>query len=820
MGEVPGEIKNNEQEEMTEEVEELEEEVLEEEEPEERIEKVEKIGKILERTRTLPPKLDLIIRTAAILIGIYEILFIFNFNLTLYDFFAKMGFDLAFLKITFQTKQSEAFVLAMILLITFLIYPSRKNEKELSRVPIYDYILAILGLVGTFYLFFVYPQYAEYANVYMHDVIFGILTIVLVLEATRRSMGWVLPVVVIAFLVYGFYLINFDIIRFTQQLYFDEGIFGIPFFVMTIYVFAFIFFGAFLLRIGVSDYITEFMIAIFGKRPGGPAKSAVISSALMGTVSGSSVANVLTTGTFTIPLMKKAGYPKEIAGAVEPVSSTGGQLMPPIMGAAAFIMAEFLGLPYNLIIIAAVVPAFVYYAGVYLFIDLETKRLGLKALPRESFESLKYFIRKSYILLPILVITVALVWGIAPHISAISSLGVAIWVAWISKDDIEGKEFLYVGIVLLTTLLMFTPMAYAALTVYTLLAIAVILIILALMKNNKLVKFNGKLYITLSFLLMVAVIKYVGMTNEQLLLMTGVLGIVFSLIVGYVSKSPEGKKMYSATYESMIDAGRTSTTVMLAAASAGLIQGVLTMTGLITSIGYTLIGLTGGNLFMLLILAMIFSLILGMGVPTTANYIITSLVAAPAIFQVVSTVAPYNQSVPGFATPIALLAANFFVFYFGILADITPPVALASYAGSTLAGGDFWKTSKNAVKYALAGYIGPYIYFTHPEMFLITVSNWTIGAVLSIAYAIGATLLVMYALAIALTGWFKKKLGYEIRILFVILGLAGVTLNYFVIGTLLALIVVMWLFGKKLPFEKKEKPEKSEHKKKVVKTEE
>ncbi len=505
--------------------------------------------------------------------------------------------------------------------------------------------------------------------------------------------------------------------------------------------------------------------------------------------------------------MKKAGYPKEIAGAVEPVSSTGGQLMPPIMGAAAFIMAEFLGLPYNLIIIAAVIPALVYYAGVYIFIDLETKRLGLKGLSNISFENLKYFIRKSYILLPILVITVALVWGIPPHISAISSLGVAIWVAWVSKDEIEGNEFLYVGVVLLTTLLMFAPMAYAHLTAYVLLIISAILIAMAF--KSYLIKMNEKLYITLSFVLLVAAVKYVGMTNEQLLLMSGVFGIVFSLIVGYISKSPEGRKMYSATYESMIDAGKTSTTVMLAAASAGLIQGVLTMTGLITSIGYTLIGLTGGNLFLLLILAMIFSLILGMGVPTTANYIITSLVAAPAIFQVVSTVHPYNMMVPGFTTPIALLAAHFFVFYFGILADVTPPVALASYAGSTLAGSDFWKTSKNAVKYALAGYIGPFIYFMHPEMFLITVSPWTVTAVLSVTYSLLATILVMYSMAIGLIGWFKGKIRWEIRIALIVLGLAGVTLNYFVIGALLAIVVILWLYGSKLRPKKKEEAQTS-----------
>ncbi len=212
------------------------------------------------------------------------------------------GVNIGILKITFQSKQGEAFVLAMILLITYVLYPFRKREKELKKVPVYDYLLVILSLISMFYLFAVYNRYAEFAEVYMQDVIFGILAIILVLEATRRVLGWVLPSVVVVFLIYGIYKVGFNWVRFTQQLYFDEGIFGIPLFVMTIYVFAFVFFGgAFLLKIGVSDYITEFMISLFGARPGGPAKSAVVSSGLMGTVSGSSVANVLTTGTFTIP---------------------------------------------------------------------------------------------------------------------------------------------------------------------------------------------------------------------------------------------------------------------------------------------------------------------------------------------------------------------------------------------------------------------------------------------------------------------------------------------------------------------------------------
>ncbi|RLF78633.1 C4-dicarboxylate ABC transporter permease [Thermococci archaeon] len=757
----------------------------------------EKVEVVLERTRTLSPKLEILIRIAAVLIGIYEILFIFNFNYTLYDLFSRLGINIGILKITFQSKQGEAFVLAMILLITYILYPFRKREKELKKVPIYDYLLVALSLISMFYLFAVYNRYAEFAEVYMQDVIFGILAIILVLEATRRVLGWVLPSVVMVFLIYGIYKVGFNWIRFTQQLYFDEGIFGIPLFVMTIYVFAFVFFGAFLLKIGVSDYITEFMISLFGARPGGPAKAAVVSSGLMGTVSGSSVANVLTTGTFTIPLMKKAGYPKEIAGAVEPVASTGGQLMPPIMGAAAFIMAEFLGVPYNKLIIAAVLPALVYYSGVYLFIDLETKRLGLKGMPKESFPPLRYFVRKLYILSPILVITVALVWGIAPHISAISSLGIAIWVSWISKDKIEGHEMFYVGVAFLTTVLMFTGREIGKPVALILLLLALTLVALSFVSN--LTKRNEKLYISLLFILFIAMTKYLGMRKEQILLMTGVLGIVFSLIVGYFSKTEEGRKMYSATYESMIDAGKTSTSVMLAAASAGLIQGVLTMTGLVTSLGYRLVSLTAGNLWLLLLLTMIFSLILGMGVPTTANYIITSLVAAPAIYNAVLGLQPYSSPVPGFGTPIALLAAHFFVFYFGILADVTPPVALASYAGSALAGGDFWKTAMNAVKYALAGYIGPYIYFTHPEMFIITVHPWTAGTAIKVAYDLGATLLVMYLLAIALTGWFRRSLKKEIRALLVIVGVAGATLNYLVIGIGLLAVLGIWFFGDKLP---------------------
>ncbi len=758
---------------------------------------IEKVEEIIERTRKLPPGLEKIVTAAAILIGLYEILFIFNFNGTLYTMFSKMGIKISALLYTFQTQQGEAFVLAMILLIAFLLYPIKRTKGHLEKVEWHDWVFIALSLISMFYLFFRYPSYAEYAMTYDRDIFFALLAILVVLEATRRVIGWVLPAVVLVFLGYAIYNIHFNWLVFTEHMYLaSEGLFATPLYVMTIYVFAFIFFGAFLLKIGISDYITEFMITVFGTRPGGPAKSAVIASALMGTVSGSSVANVLTTGTFTIPLMKKAGYPPEIAGAVEPVSSTGGQLMPPIMGAAAFIMAEFLGIPYNKIIIAAVIPALVYYSGVYLFIDRETKKLGLKGMPREHFKDIRYFLRKSYILLPIAVITVALVWGIPAHISAISSLGVAIWVAWISKDDIPGSEALYVAVALISTFLMFQGKGTAIISADLLVLMSIVLIGLA--AARKLAYFNEKLYISLLFMLFVAFTQYIGMNRENILLLTGILGIVFSLIVGYISKTRDGKVMYAATYESMIEAGKTSTAVMLAAASAGLIQGSLTITGLASSLGYKMASFTEGNLWLLLIITMIFSLILGMGVPTTANYIITSLVMAPAIYAAVSNLAPYDQPVPGFSTAIALLAAHFFVFYFGILADITPPVALASYAGSALAGGDFWKTAMNAVRYAVAGYIGPYIYFTHPEMFIITVKHWTLMTTVQVIYDLGATLLVMYLLSIALTGWFGKHLRKDVRGITGLVGLLSATLNPIIVGAGVVTVVGLKLFGEKL----------------------
>ena len=700
-----------------------------------------------------------IVTVASLLFGLYEIIFAFKFNYTLYSLFDSVGIQIPLLRHTFQTKQGMAFVLAMVLIIAFILHPARRGLAHDPRVKPLDWVLAVLGAICAFYIFFQYNRYAQTADILPSDIVFGLMTVLLILEATRRVVGWVLPAVVGAFLLYGIIDLGFRWSRITQQLCFDEGIMGIPLMVMVTYVFAFVFFGAFLLRIGVSDYITEFMISVFGPRPGGPAKAAVVSSGLMGTVSGSSVANVLTTGTFTIPLMKKTGYPAEVAGAIEPVASTGGQLMPPIMGAAAFIMAEFLGIPYRIIIIAAIVPALVYYFSVYVFVDLETRRLGLGGIPRAR--PLGHYFKRMYLFLPVVVITAALLRGIPPQICAIASLGVAVWVAWIARDRIAGSEPLYVVVATVTTLLMF--LGEEADSLIAAILLAMVLILLALSFTGRLVYRNEKLYVSALFMLFVAGARSADVNPDQVLLLSGVVGVLVSVLVSAVSRTDDSRVMRSAAYDAIVSAGKTSVAVMLAAASAGLIQAVLTMTGLITSIGYDLVSLTGGSLLLLLPLAMLFSLVLGMGVPTTANYIITSLVVAPAVFLVVQGSAVYGVPVPGYSTAIALLAAHFFVFYFGILADVTPPVALASYAGSALAKGDFWKTALNGVKYASAGYVGPFIYFLHPEMFLVTVSQWSVLAVFDVLFSIIGALVAMYLLALALIGWCGGTLNRAAR---------------------------------------------------------
>jgi TRAP transporter 4TM/12TM fusion protein len=537
----------------------------------------------------------------------------------------------------------------------------------------------------------------------------------------------VLPLVALAFLTYGMIYgieayshVENPLARATtalvNHLYLaKEGIFGTPLFVMVTYVYAFVLFGAFLEKLGVGAYVMQLVLSLLGKKPGGPAKVAAVSSALVGTSSGSSVANVMVTGTFTIPMMKRSGFPPHLAGAVEAAASTGGQLMPPIMGAAAFVMAEFLGRPYRDIIIAGFIPALLYYIGVYIFIDLYTKRLGIKPT-EEKFPPVLRLMRRLYLLLPIPLIAYLLVVGIPPQHSAIAALTLTV-----------------------VTGLVVQPSVSWTVKITTIAGIA---------------------------MLAVAII-YAGLNPYAAVITLGVLTIIIGVVLGLLLRG--GRSFAALIYEALTSTSTTATTVFLAASMAGIVQGVLTYTGQITAIGFKLLELAGGNLLLLLLMSMSISLVLGMGVPTTANYIITSLVSASAIASAAREL--------GYAPDAALLMAHMFVFYFGILADVTPPVALAAYAASTIAKSDFFKTGLHAGMLALAGYLGPYMFAFHPDLLLVTVKNWDATTAVGILINFASGVVGMYTLAAGVTGYLRRPLPRYLRALLIPLGAVNVVVN-------------------------------------------
>jgi len=702
------------------------------------IEEIERIG--VGRARTgFAAKIVILL---GLFIAFVEIGFVMNFNFMLYNLLSQLGLKIEFLRYVPSTQQNMALVLASVFTLTFILYPITRRVRGES-IPWYDWVLAIVSSLGPLYMFYYFPKVAVigYPEATLVNLFFATLTIIMLIEATRRALGFVLPLVVIVFLFYALWHAGFNVRPVINHLYFEaEGVFSIPLMVMVTYVFAFLFFGSFLEGIGIGRYITDLMISLFGRRPGGPAKSAVVSSALMGTISGSSVANVLTTGTFTIPLMRKAGFPPEIAGAVEPAASTGGQLMPPIMGAAAFVMAEFLGRPYREIIIAAAIPAILYFLGIYIFIDRETKRLGLAGLPKEMLPPLDRLVRKVYMLAPIAIITFVLLVGVDPQYAVMASISSAFLASVYASETLRLKDKLLLTVLLL--LLGFIPWA-GGIT-------------------------KG------SVADVIAQCLYFG-------------SILTLIVVALVALRIHGYKWLARAIVKSIDGtARACVGVFLAAASAGVIQGVLTYTGLATSLGYKLVELAAGNLILLLIFTMMISLVLGMGVPTTANYIITSTVAAPAIVIAASGGTPLSEEA-------LLLTAHMFVFYYGILADVTPPVALASYAGATLARSHFWRTALNASKYALAGYLVPYIFAQKPEMLIMTITSWSPTSIMNLLIGIVSAITTILVLASAITGWLNGPLHQHLRVVLLVLGLACVSTNIIVITITIITYIVTYI---------------------------
>ena len=535
--------------------------------------------------------------------------------------------------------------------LSFLLYPTRKSWSRTKLHPL-DLVLAVLSAASPAYICICYQQLAMRSGIVTPvDLIMGVMGLLLVIEATRRVVGIPMVVVVLVFLAYAFagpYMPGVMAHRglTVQQLighlyYTTEGIFGIPLGVSSTFIFLFILFGAYLESTGLGKFFIDLANAVAGWASGGPAKVAVLSSAFMGTVSGSSVANVAGTGSFTIPMMKKLGYRKEFAGAVEAASSTGGQLMPPVMGAAAFLMAEFVGAPYIEIVEAAVVPAMLYFAGLWLGVHLEAKRTNLKGVPRDQLpKAWLIFKERGHLALPLIVIVYLLVSG-------------------------------------------YTPMRAA------------------------------------------------------------LVAIVLSILASSLRKSTRMKPI--EIVNGLESGARNVLGVVIACAAAGIIIGVVTKTGVGLKLASGLLALSGGMLLPTMFFTMITSLILGMGVPTTANYVITSTIAAPALIQM----------------DVPVLAAHMFVFYFGIIADVTPPVALAAYAASGISGGKPLLTGVNASKLAIAAFIIPYIFVLSPELLMINATPT------GILWAVATAIIGMVGLSSAMIGYlYYHSTWYERIILF------------------------------------------------------
>ncbi|KQU18687.1 C4-dicarboxylate ABC transporter [Bacillus sp. Leaf13] len=549
--------------------------------------------------------------------------------------------------------------LGFALSLIFLLFPANRKKRQKGKFQIawYDIILAVLSIgVGAYWPLFFEDLVMNVGRLGTLDFAVGLVAILLVLEATRRAVGLPIMVIAIVFVLYGLfgqYMPGFlshrglTFERMVQTMFFStEGILGTPLAISSTFIFLFLLFGSFLIRTGVGQYFNDLSTAIAGRRIGGPAKVAIFSSALQGTISGSSVANVVTSGAFTIPMMKNLGYKKEFAGAVEAAASTGGQLMPPIMGAAAFLMVEFIGngITYWDIAKAASIPAILYFSGIWIMTHFEAKRLGLRGLTKEEMPSKKEVFGKIYLLIPI------------------------------------------------------------------------IAIVLLLMSN-------------------------ITVTHAALY------SIVISVIVGFINKDVR-MKFIDIIY-ALVDGARTALAVAAATASAGIIVGIVTKTGLGLKLANGLIDLSGGYLIPTLMLTMVAALVLGMGSPTTANYVITSTIAAPAIILL---------GVPD-------LSAHLFVFYFGIIADITPPVALAAFAAAGVSGGEPIKTGIESSKLAIAAFIIPYIFVLSPQMLMID-TTW-----IEVAWVVLTAMTGMVAIGAGVIGYWVRGMHWLERILAIVVGL-------------------------------------------------
>ena len=576
-----------------------------------------------------------------------------------------------------------------IIIIGYLSYPASKKKVKVNALPWYDILLMVLGAAAFFYYAFnamdiVKMSYGGVAKNPLMLVI-AIAGLVSIIELCRRSVG--LPILCVAgfFVLYAFIGKNLSLQRVLYELFYGEnGVLTTPVNVCSKYIVVFIIFGAFLEKTGIAEYFISLANGLFGTAAGGPAKVAVVSSALCGMVSGSSVGNTVTTGSVTIPMMKNNGYKPEFAGAVEAAASTGGQIMPPIMGAAAFLMADYVGTPYSSIIVKAILPAILYFLGIFIAVHLEAKKLGLKGISRDSLPKMAALIRRSYLLLPLIL----LVWLVSSGaktmaFSAAVSILAAIVVCFVAKENRMGGK----GV--LETL--------------------------------------GKLF------------------------------------------------------EALESGAKSCISVGAACAVAGIITGCITVTGLASVIINAIVQMAAGKPFIALFFTMLCCIVLGMGVPTTANYCIMASTCAPILITI----------------GIDPMAAHFFVFYFGIVADITPPVALAAYAGSAIAGANPMKTGINATRLAIAAFIVPYVFALNPAMLFIDTG------VLEVIQITATSIIGIFGVAAGLSGYLGGKLHWALRILVIVGGLlliipGGVT-DIIGLVVIVAIFVIQYFLGRKKP---------------------
>ena len=557
--------------------------------------------------------------------------------------------DTVFLK-TLPERRLAIFV-GVIVLLGFLNYPAKKGDPRPNHIPWYDVILMVMGS-GAFFFYAVNAQTVINLSARIMKnslyMVIGLIGILALVELCRRCVGLPILCVAGALVIYTFYS-GLSVQQLIRTLFYStNGIFGGPINVCAKFIVVFIIFGAFLERTGIASFFISLANAVAGAAAGGPAKVAVISSALCGMVSGSSVGNTVTTGSVTIPMMKKTGYKGEFAGAVEAAASTGGQIMPPIMGAAAFLMAEFTGEPYSKIAMRAILPAVLYFTGIYIAVHLEAKKLGLHGIPKEELPKMRDLVGKLYLLFPLVLL-----------------------VALVSTNT-------------------FT-MAYSA-----------------------------------------------------------SLAILAAIAVSMVNK--DNRMTFTKFIDALEGGAKGSITVAVACGMAGVISGCITATGLASKLLSAIVSVSGGHMIIALFLTMLCCIVLGMGVPTTANYCIMASTCAPILMD------------PAIGVP--KMAAHFFVFYFGIVADITPPVALAAYAGSAIAKSNPMKTGINATKLAIAAFIVPYIFAFSPAMLFVDVS----GAFEVVQICISA-LLGIFGVAAALNGFLYRPIPVLLRLALVAGGL-------------------------------------------------